>query len=155
MSQLFASGDQSIGASASVLPMNMQGWFPWILDGWKWEWRCFRNCVSWYKSRGWLGQGWHQWAEKPWCADHHQSIQTQCYWWVRHIHGPKKRYPWYTTAFGSVCLGRGHSIHTETVPAISMGWSEIDFRKMTQSHILKFMCTNFEVRIIPTLTPFH
>ena len=30
MSQLIASGDQSIGssASASVLPMNIQGWFP-------------------------------------------------------------------------------------------------------------------------------
>ena len=28
MSRFFASGDQSIGASASVLPMNIQGWFP-------------------------------------------------------------------------------------------------------------------------------
>ena len=28
MSQLFASGGQSIGASASVLPMNIQDWFP-------------------------------------------------------------------------------------------------------------------------------
>ena len=28
MSQLFARGGQSIGASASVLPMNIQGWFP-------------------------------------------------------------------------------------------------------------------------------
>ena len=28
VSQLFASGGQSIGASASVLPMNIQGWFP-------------------------------------------------------------------------------------------------------------------------------
>ena len=27
-SQLFISGGQSIGASASVLPMNSQGWFP-------------------------------------------------------------------------------------------------------------------------------
>ena len=27
MSQLLASGDQNIGASASVLPMNVQGWF--------------------------------------------------------------------------------------------------------------------------------
>ena len=27
-SQLFTSGGQSIGASASVLPMNIQGWFP-------------------------------------------------------------------------------------------------------------------------------
>ena len=28
MSQLFASGDQSIRGSASALPMNIQGWFP-------------------------------------------------------------------------------------------------------------------------------
>ena len=35
MSQLFASGGQSIGvsASASVLPMNIQGWFPSGLTG--------------------------------------------------------------------------------------------------------------------------
>ena len=31
---LFSSGDQSIGASASVLPMNIQGWFPLGLTGW-------------------------------------------------------------------------------------------------------------------------
>ena len=36
MSQFFASGDQSIGvsASASVLPMNIQDWFPLGLTGW-------------------------------------------------------------------------------------------------------------------------
>ena len=36
MSQLFASGGQSIGASASalVLPMNIQDWFPLGLTGW-------------------------------------------------------------------------------------------------------------------------
>ena len=35
VSPLFASGYQSIGAStwASVLPMNIQGWFPWGLTG--------------------------------------------------------------------------------------------------------------------------
>ena len=35
VSQFFASGGQSIGASASasVLPMNIQGWFPWELTG--------------------------------------------------------------------------------------------------------------------------
>ena len=33
MSQLFASGGQSIGDSASVLPMNVQGWFPLGLTG--------------------------------------------------------------------------------------------------------------------------
>ena len=33
MSQLFVSGDQSIRASASVLPMNIQDWFPLGLTG--------------------------------------------------------------------------------------------------------------------------
>ena len=35
ISQLFASGGQSIGASASAtdLPMNIQGWFPLVLTG--------------------------------------------------------------------------------------------------------------------------
>ena len=32
-SWLFASGGQSTGASASVLPMNIQGWFPFGLIG--------------------------------------------------------------------------------------------------------------------------
>ena len=34
MSWLFASGGQSIGASASVPPMNIQGWFPLGWTGW-------------------------------------------------------------------------------------------------------------------------
>ena len=36
MSQFFASGSQSTGVSAttSVLPMNIQGWFPLGLTGW-------------------------------------------------------------------------------------------------------------------------
>ena len=33
VSRLFASGGQSIGASASVPPMSIQGWFPLILTG--------------------------------------------------------------------------------------------------------------------------
>ena len=33
MSQLFASGGQSIGVLASVLPMSIQGWFPLRLTG--------------------------------------------------------------------------------------------------------------------------
>ena len=33
MSRHFASGGQSIGASASVLPENIEGWFPWGLTG--------------------------------------------------------------------------------------------------------------------------
>ena len=34
MSRLFTSGGQSIRASASVLPMNIQGWFPLGWIGW-------------------------------------------------------------------------------------------------------------------------
>ena len=34
MSQFFASGGHSIGVSASVLPMNIQDWFPLGLTGW-------------------------------------------------------------------------------------------------------------------------
>ena len=34
MSQLFALGGQSIGASASVLPMNIHNWFPLGLTSW-------------------------------------------------------------------------------------------------------------------------
>ena len=36
MSQFFTSGDQSFGASASasILPMNIQDWFPLGLTGW-------------------------------------------------------------------------------------------------------------------------
>ena len=34
MSQLFTTGGQNIGASASILPMNTQGWFPLGLSGW-------------------------------------------------------------------------------------------------------------------------
>ena len=34
MSWLFSSGGQSIGASASVLPVNIQGWFHLGLTGW-------------------------------------------------------------------------------------------------------------------------
>ena len=33
MSRLFTSGGQSVGASASVLPMNIQDWFPLGLTG--------------------------------------------------------------------------------------------------------------------------
>ena len=33
-SLLFTSGGQAIGASASVLPKNIQGWFPLGLTGW-------------------------------------------------------------------------------------------------------------------------
>ena len=47
VSQFFASGGQSIGASASasVLPMNIQGWFPY--DWLVWPPPCFPTTFSW------------------------------------------------------------------------------------------------------------
>ena len=53
MSQLFASGGQNIGisASTSVLPMNTQDWFPIRWTGWislqsKGLWRVFSNTTG-------------------------------------------------------------------------------------------------------------
>ena len=52
MSQLFASGGQwtGVSASASVLPMKIQDWFPLGLTGWisfqsKGLWRVFSNTI--------------------------------------------------------------------------------------------------------------
>ena len=56
MSQLFASGGQSIGvwASASVIPVNIQDWFPLGWTGWislqsKRLSRVFSNTTVWYR----------------------------------------------------------------------------------------------------------
>ena len=38
MSQLLASDGQSIGASSSILPMNIQDWFPLGLTDLFWDW---------------------------------------------------------------------------------------------------------------------
>ena len=52
ISQLFVSGDQSIGASTSILPMNIPDWFPLLLTGWS-PWsprdssRIFYNTIIW------------------------------------------------------------------------------------------------------------
>ena len=51
VTQFFASGSQSIGASASVLPTNIQGWFPLGLTGLisllsKGLWRVFSNTTT-------------------------------------------------------------------------------------------------------------
>ena len=50
LSQFFASGGQSIGvsASASVLPMNIQDWFPLGWTGLIWEYLC--QCSVNYKT---------------------------------------------------------------------------------------------------------
>ena len=78
MSQLFASGGQSIGvsASASVLPMNIQDWFPLGLIGWislqsKGLSRVFSNTIQKHQFLGtqpslWSSSHIHTWLlEKP------------------------------------------------------------------------------------------
>ena len=66
VNQLFASGGQSIGASASVsvLPMNIQGWYPLGLTGLtsllsKGLSRVFSSNP--YEHRSWKGHLWKSW----------------------------------------------------------------------------------------------
>ena len=79
MSQLFTSGGQSIGvsASASVLPVNIQDWFPLGLTGWislrsKGLSRVFSNTTVWKHTffgsqlSLWSNSHIHRWPlEKP------------------------------------------------------------------------------------------
>ena len=53
MSQFFTPGDQSIvaSASASVLPMNSQDWFPLGLTGWSCSPRNFKSLLKHHSSR--------------------------------------------------------------------------------------------------------
>ena len=74
----FVSGDQSIGASASVLPMNIQGWFPLGLTSWisllsKGLSRVFSNTTiqkhQFFSTQPflWSNSHIHTWLlEKPW-----------------------------------------------------------------------------------------
>ena len=50
MWQFFASGGQNIGASAPVLPMNIQGWFPLGLTGLNFPLQC--SCLENPRDRG-------------------------------------------------------------------------------------------------------
>ena len=54
MSQLFASGGQSIGVSAlaSVLPMNIQDWFPLGCTGWiSWKFKVLSRVLQHHSSK--------------------------------------------------------------------------------------------------------
>ena len=56
MSQFFASGGQSIGvsASASLLPVNIQDWFPFRWTGWiSQKWRVLNGRCQAHSSRVW------------------------------------------------------------------------------------------------------
>ena len=71
MSQFFTSGGQSIGASASVLPMNIQDWFPLGLNG-----------VISLQSKGLKKRIFSNTTVQK-----HQFFGTQPFWWSKsHIH---------------------------------------------------------------------
>ena len=67
MGQLFASGGQSIGASASVLPMKIQDWFP--LEG--------TGYIS-LQSKG-LSRDSSPMPQKNWCFQSFQFFWTDAY----------------------------------------------------------------------------
>ena len=77
MSLFFASGDQSIGASssASVLPMNIQDWFPL---GWtgliSWQSKGLKSLLQHYSSK----------ASILWFSAYDQTLTSIYYYWKNH-----------------------------------------------------------------------
>ena len=58
MSQLFISGGQSIGASVSILPMNIQGWFPLRFTG-------LISQISQARILEWVASSFFSWSSQP------------------------------------------------------------------------------------------
>ena len=101
MSQLFTSGGQSIGvsASASVLPVNIQDWFPLGLTGWmsllsKGLSRVFSNTTV--QKHQFFGSQPSLWAtshictwllEKPWLWPHGPLSAKWCLCFIIHCLG--------------------------------------------------------------------
>ena len=104
VSQLLASGDQIIGASASVsvLPVNIQGWFPLGLTGLillsKGLWRVFSAPVRKHQFFGaqpslWSNSHIPTWLlEKPWCVCVSHSVVSNSVtpWAVTHQAPPNQ-----------------------------------------------------------------
>ena len=103
MSQLFAPGGQSIGVSAStsVLPMNIQGWFPLGLTGlislqtqWIWIWvGDGQGGLACYSSWGCKESDTTEWlnSTESW-AGLHNLFNNITQWF------------WYPSRFGDFCL---------------------------------------------------
>ena len=93
ISQLFASGGQSIGASAFILPMNIQGWFPLGLTGLislqsRELWRVFSSTIIQkhqffsVPTSLWSNSHIHIWLlEKPylWLYRHQDTLLFECF----------------------------------------------------------------------------
>ena len=83
ISRLFASGYQSIGASASVLPMNIEGWFPL-------GWTSLISCrpktqlmlLNYSAGRKWWGcSKLHAWGQTPLESRAFAWNAQICKWW--------------------------------------------------------------------------
>ena len=94
VSQFFASGGQRIGASASVLPMNIQGWFPLGLAGlisllFKGFSRAFSSTTVWmhqfFGAQPFLWSNTHICLKYP-CLENYMDRRA---WWAT-VHGVKK-----------------------------------------------------------------
>jgi len=82
MNQLFISGGQSTGASASILPMNIQDWFPLGLTG-----------QIFLQSKGLSGVFSNTIVQKPKFFGAHETMYDV--WWKTEIWGVK--WIWYYT----------------------------------------------------------
>ena len=118
MSWLFASSDQSIGASASVLPMNTQSWFPFGLIGlisllskglsrvfskeWSWE---TDLCKSKQGSSGQSKKLNSSVLTNEASADHHSHTEAEWPVRVTHIEAkePEPLFPWINQPLATGC----------------------------------------------------
>ena len=85
MSWLFPSGGQSIGVSASILPMNIQGWFLLGLTGlislqYKELSRVFSNTTV--QKRQFFGSQLSLWSVYFFIYTHDIHIYHTCIWWA-------------------------------------------------------------------------
>ena len=91
MSQLFPSGGQNVGASApaSVLPMNIQGWFSLINPEIKWSkeinflpMRTYEISILWKLMQKLDHPSPVQQLQTVWSAYTTCHTRRKCYWWI-------------------------------------------------------------------------
>ena len=78
MSQLFISGGQSIGASVSVLPMTIQGWFPLRLTG-------LISQISQTRTLEWVASSFFSWSSQPRNWTHIFCIGRQIFFFLNYL----------------------------------------------------------------------
>ena len=138
MSWLFASGGQGIGASASVLPMNAQDWFPLGLTR-----IAFRISLQ---SKG---------LSRVFCnttVQKHQFFSTQPFLWSNsHIYWKDRLLISWLQSPSTVILEpkKIKSVTVSTFPPFYLSWSS-----ETRHHDLSFWMLSFKLAWIFTLL-FH